>query len=73
MLSKLRKPSQQEGRYGMKSWFVHHTRREAIAGMRRAEMYIKEMESYGIPSRNVVLAGLSQGGAVALYTALNTR
>merc|ERR550539_75994 len=31
------------------------------------------MAKQGIPSEKVVLAGLSQGGALTFYTALNTR
>jgi len=37
------------------------------------ESYIKEMEDNGVPSTKLVLAGMSQGGAVTLYTALNTK
>ena len=43
------------------------------AAVRLVESYIREMADHGIPSERVVLAGLSQGGALTFYTALNTR
>ena len=51
---------------------------ESIENMEKAVKFVENMidelrYDYGIDSRNIVLAGLSQGGAVALYTALNTK
>jgi len=37
------------------------------------EEEIEKMIQEGIPSRNIVLSGMSQGGALTLYTALHTR
>jgi len=37
------------------------------------EEEIKKMIQEGIPSENIVLSGMSQGGALTLYTALHTR
>ena len=37
------------------------------------EEEIKKMIQEGIPSENIVLVGVSQGGALTLYTALHTQ
>ena len=34
---------------------------------------IRDLISKGVPSRNIVVSGLSQGGALTLYTALHTK
>ncbi len=62
----------------MPAWFdLYGTRAEDAqdeTGIRRAAEaithLIAEQEKYGIPAERVVLGGFSQGGAVALYTAL---
>ncbi len=62
----------------MPAWFdLYGTRPEDMqdeAGVRRAAdaitHLIAEQKKYGIPAERVVLGGFSQGGAVALYTAL---
>ena len=41
--------------------------------LRRVEEEIEKMIEEGIPSENIVLSGMSQGGALTLYTALHTR
>jgi len=37
------------------------------------ESYIEELIRRGVPPRNIVLMGFSQGGAMTIYTALRTR
>merc|ERR1712018_170016 len=41
--------------------------------MKWVEVEIEKMIQDGIPSKNIVLAGASQGGALTLYTALHTK
>ena len=41
--------------------------------MKWVEEEIEKMIAEGIPSENIVLTGLSQGGALTLYTALHTK
>jgi phospholipase/carboxylesterase len=64
--------------YEMRAWydifgFVPGSR-EDEAGVRESQAYIESLISKevarGIPANRIVLAGFSQGGAVALYTAL---
>ena len=43
------------------------------AAMRRVESIIQELNQQGVASENIVLSGMSQGGALTLYTAVNTR
>jgi len=43
------------------------------AALGRVEQEIEYLLEQGVPSRNIVVAGLSQGGAVTIYTALHTR
>ena len=42
------------------------------AAMRRVEAVIQELGQEGVASENIVLSGISQGGALTLYTAVNT-
>ena len=37
------------------------------------ENEIKDLIAQGVPSKNIVVSGLSQGGALALYTAIHTK
>jgi len=64
--------------YEMRAWYdlygLAPDSRQDEAGIRATQAYIetlieKELER-GIPSRRIVLAGFSQGGAIALHTAL---
>lgn len=62
----------------MPAWYdiaeVDLTRRHDEVGMRRSmasvRAWIEHERQRGIPSERIVLAGFSQGGAVALYTGL---
>jgi len=64
--------------YVMRAWYdvfgVGGERREDEAGVRasqaRIEQLIAREKSRGIPARAIVLAGFSQGGAMALHTGL---
>jgi len=64
--------------YVMRAWYdvfgVAGERREDEAGVRasqeRIEQLIAREKARGIPARAIVLAGFSQGGAMALHTAL---
>ena len=55
------------------NWFDMITNDGLPEAMALVDGYIKDMEAHGIPSHRVVLMGMSQGGAVTLYYALNTR
>ena len=64
--------------YVMRAWYdvygVGGERREDEAGVRasqqRIEALIAREKSRGVPARAIVLAGFSQGGAMALHTGL---
>jgi phospholipase/carboxylesterase len=64
--------------YEMRAWYdvfgFTVGSREDEAGIRESQAYIESLiakeEKRGIPSNRIVLAGFSQGGAVALYTSL---
>src|SRR5204863_2253447 len=64
--------------YVMRAWYdvfgVAGERREDEAGVRasqeRIERLIAREKARGIPARAIVLAGFSQGGAMALHTGL---
>ena len=73
---------------GVRSWFdftklPKYLVRESDSGseskpdlekaLRQVEEEIEKMIQEGIPSENIVVAGMSQGGALTLYTALHTR
>ena len=55
------------------NWFNMCTNDGLEEAVKTVEGYVEEMVREGIPSEKVVLVGLSQGGAVTLYTALNTK
>ena len=66
------------GGYAMRAWYdivgVELTAREDEAGIRDSEQRIRalvrrEVEA-GVPAHRIVIAGFSQGGAVALHAAL---
>merc|ERR1719186_2193699 len=46
---------------------------ELHAAFQRMDKQIEDLINEGIPSENIVLAGFSQGGSLALYTALQSR
>ena len=54
------------------NWFNQDTTEDLPSAVKIVEGYIQDMIREGIDSRNIVLVGMSQGGALALYTALNT-
>ena len=64
--------------YVMRAWYDIRddggTRREDPAGVRASqksiEALIEREKARGVPARSIVLAGFSQGGAMALHTAL---
>jgi len=64
--------------YVMRAWYdvfgVAGERREDEAGVRasqeRVEQLIAREKARGVPARAIVLAGFSQGGAMALHTGL---
>ena len=73
---------------GIRSWFnfwlmpwasvlspvAGESRRDLEAAMARVEHVIRQLEEEeGVPSRNIVLTGTSQGGAVALYMAVHSQ
>ena len=65
------------GGYVMRAWYDISDaaiRREDEAGVRAAQRMIEELleheQSRGIPAQRIVLAGFSQGGAIALQTGL---
>lgn len=64
--------------YSMRGWYDVHslemTDRQDEDGIRQSaritEQLVEEQERAGIPRHNIILAGFSQGGAVALFTGL---
>jgi phospholipase/carboxylesterase len=64
--------------YVMRAWYDIRddggTRREDPAGVRASqksiEVLLEREKARGVPARSIVLAGFSQGGAMALHTAL---
>lgn len=65
----------------MHSWFdilgLSESCDEDVSGIHEASVLVKQMidkeiESTGISSENIILGGFSQGGALALYTALTS-
>jgi len=64
--------------YVMRAWYdvfgVAGERREDEAGVRASQARVEQLiaceKSRGIPARAIVLAGFSQGGAMALHTGL---
>jgi len=75
-----RRPVTLNGGYVMRAWFdlfsLERLEREDEAGIRAAGAAlvdrVEEQVAAGIDSRRIVLAGFSQGGAIALYTGLRT-
>lgn len=71
-------PVSLNGGYAMRSWFdivsLDRKGRQDVEGIRRAQRridaLIAEQIAAGIASERILLAGFSQGGAVALHTAL---
>ena len=69
------------GGYPMRAWYdiaeADLSNRADMNGVRQSrdevEALIAREQSRGIASRRIVLAGFSQGGAIALYTALRYR
>jgi len=55
------------------NWFDQQTTDDLPQAVDLVESYIEEMMDYGIRSQDIVLVGMSQGGALTLYTALHTR
>jgi phospholipase/carboxylesterase len=72
------RPVTLNGGMPMRAWFdilsLDHRSREDEAGIRRSAEGIRELigreRERGIPAERIVLAGFSQGGAMALHTAL---
>lgn len=67
------------GGYEMRAWYdiisLEPTTREIdVAGLLESRAYIRELIAQeverGVPTRNIILAGFSQGGAVAYLTAV---
>lgn len=63
------------GGESMRAWYdIYNDRRHDEAGIRasqaRVEALIARERERGVPSRRIVLAGFSQGGAIALQTGL---
>jgi phospholipase/carboxylesterase len=63
------------GGYAMRAWYdIGNDRRQDEAGIRasqaRVEALIARERTRGVAARRIVLAGFSQGGAIALQTAL---
>lgn len=64
--------------YTMRAWYdivgTDFNAREDEAGVKDSQTKINQLiakeESLGIPSQNIILAGFSQGGAMALYCGL---
>jgi predicted esterase len=75
------KPVTLNGGFSMPSWFdilgLSESCQEDVEGIHKASIEIKQMiddeiSSTGISSENIILGGFSQGGALALYTALTS-
>jgi phospholipase/carboxylesterase len=63
------------GGESMRAWYdIYNDRRHDEAGIRasqaRVEALLARERTRGIPARRIVLAGFSQGGAIALQTGL---
>ncbi len=64
--------------YEMRAWYdlysLTSNSKEDETGIRQTQAYIesliKQEQDKGVPSNHIVLAGFSQGGAIALHTAL---
>ena len=62
----------------MRAWYdireANLTSRADLAGVRRSQAHVEALiareVARGVPSRRIVLAGFSQGGAIALYAGL---
>lgn len=65
-------PTHVPGFWRGNDWFEYETTHNLPSAVAQVERHIEDMIDDGIDSRNIVLVGMSQGGAVALYTALNT-
>jgi len=71
-------PVSLNGGMPMRSWFdilsLDRQGRQDVEGIRRSQQriagLIDEQIASGIPSRRIIIAGFSQGGALALHTAL---
>jgi phospholipase/carboxylesterase len=64
--------------YVMRAWYdVTHDRREDVAGTLASQAQIEALidreKMRGIPAAQIVLAGFSQGGAMAFHTGLRHR
>ena len=67
--------------YEMRAWYdiygLTPISREDASGIRESQLQIEKLIaqeiSRGVPAERIVLAGFSQGGAIALYTALRYR
>jgi len=66
------------GGYPMRAWYdiaeADLSNRADLAGVRQSRAEVEELvrreQSRGIGAKRIILAGFSQGGAIALYTAL---
>jgi len=66
------------GGYAMRAWYdiaeADLSNRADLAGVRQSRAEVEELvrreQSRGIDANRIILAGFSQGGAIALYTAL---
>ena len=66
------------GGYAMRAWYdiaeADLSNRADLAGVRQSRAELEELvrreQSRGIDAKRIILAGFSQGGAIALYTAL---
>src|SRR5206468_9013958 len=65
------------GGYPMRAWYdiaeADLSNRADLAGVRQSRAEVEELvrheQSRGIDAKRIILAGFSQGGAIALYTA----
>lgn len=72
------RPVTLNGGMPMRAWYdilgLHREAEQDEAGLRvseaRVQALIREQQAHGIPAARIVLAGFSQGGAMALYSAL---
>ncbi len=75
------RPITVNGGYMMPGWYdikgADIADKQDLAGMRQSqstlEALISAQVAQGVPSKNIVLAGFSQGGAVAYYTGLRSQ